>query len=351
MGESKIENTINLRNLIHEISKWKKFLFSKWKTIVLFGILGALLGFTFASFSKKKYIAELTFSLDEKTSSIGAYAGIASQFGFDLGKGEPGVFSGDNIVELFKSRLIIENTLLTPVTINGKTDLLVNRYIHFNKMNESWDKDIEENLKFVSNVPRNKFRIEQDSILFMVSNEIKKYALSVEKVDKKLSIIDMKCLSYDDQFAKNFTEIMVKNVTEFYIDTKTKKIKSNIALLQNRVDSVKEALDMEMLNAAVNQDQNQNPAKVQGRIPLMKRQMNIQLLTTMYGELLKNLELTKITLMREEPLIQIIDRPIYPLPYNKPGRLIFLILGGFLSGFLTISFLISRKIYDEVMAS
>ena len=350
MTDSKKENSISLKELVILLSGWKNFLLSKWKTIVLFGILGALIGLTYALLAKKTYIAEITFSLDDKGGNMSAYAGIASQFGIDLGKGEQGVFNtSDNIVEIFKSRIITENTLLTPVTINGKKDLLINRYIQFNKLEEDWEKEDAEKLKFVMDVPRSKYTLEQDSLLYIVSKDIRKYALSVEKVDKKLSIIDMKFTSKDEQFAKFFSEIMVKNVTEFYVENKTRKLKANVSLLQNKVDSVKNALDNEMLNSALSQDQNQNPSRVQGRLPILKRQMNIQILTTMFGELLRNLELTKLTLMREEPLIQLIDRPIFPLQFKKPGKIISFILGGFLGAFLTISYYIVKKVYDDAM--
>ena len=351
MADSKKNESISLKELILIISKWKKTLLPKRKTIILFGLLGAVLGFTYAQFSKKNYTAELTFSLDEKSGAMGAYAGIASQFGLDLGKGEAGVFSSDNIVELFKSRLIIENTLLTPVVINGKTDLLINRFIEFNKLADDWDASEAEKLKYKINIPRSSFNLGQDSLLFIVSNGIRKTALTVEKIDKKLSIIDMKFISKDEQFAKYFSEIMVKNVTEFYVENKTKKLKSNIIVIQNKVDSVKIALDNEMLTAALNQDQNQNPSNLLQRVPLMKRQMNIQILTTMYGELLKNLEMLKLTLIREEPLIQIIDKPILPLQFKKPSRILFFILGGIISGMLTITYLITKSKYDEIMNS
>ena len=58
---------------------------------------------------------------DEKSNgSLGGAIGLASQFGFDLGGNGGGVFSGDNLLELMKSRSIIEKVLLTTVHIKGK---------------------------------------------------------------------------------------------------------------------------------------------------------------------------------------------------------------------------------------
>jgi uncharacterized protein involved in exopolysaccharide biosynthesis len=59
--------------------------------------------------------------------------------------------------------------------------------------------------------------------------------------------------------------------------------------------------------------------------------------------------MAKVTLMRETPLIQVIDRPILPLKKEKPGKLKSLILGGFLAGFLAVVFLIFQRIAKQIM--
>jgi uncharacterized protein involved in exopolysaccharide biosynthesis len=52
-----------------------------------------------------------------------------------------------------------------------------------------------------------------------------------------------------------------------------------------------------------------------------------------YGQVLQNLELAKITLLKETPLYQVIDEPTLPLEADKPGRLTSIIIGGFFAGF------------------
>jgi hypothetical protein len=62
------------------------------------------------------------------------------------------------------------------------------------------------------------------------------------------------------------------------------------------------------------------------------------------------LELAKITLRKETPLIQLIDRPILPLEKEKFGKLKSIILGGFLAGFLYILYLIFGRLYRKLVA-
>ena len=59
-------------------------------------------------------------------------------------------------------------------------------------------------------------------------SDINKNYLSVDKPDKKLSIISVKVKSTDKYFAKEFTETVVNNVNEFYIETKTKNSIQNL---------------------------------------------------------------------------------------------------------------------------
>jgi uncharacterized protein involved in exopolysaccharide biosynthesis len=66
--------------------------------------------------------------------------------------------------------------------------------------------------------------------------------------------------------------------------------------------------------------------------------------------LVVQLELAKITLRKETPLIQLIDRPILPLSVEKFGKLISIIFGGFLAGFLTLLYFVFAKLFNENFA-
>jgi hypothetical protein len=348
--DDKQHQEVKLKDLILAIIDWKDYYLSKWKSFVIAGLICALLGLLYAFLQPRIYSAEITFALEEKTSSVAGYAGLASQFGIDLSKGEGGAFTGDNILELFKSQYIIENALLSEVNFGNKRDLLINKFIEAYHLDEAWAKrEALKNVKFKDSQPRKDFTRVQDSLLHAIAFEIKSTNLSVNRLDKKLSIMSIKVQSQDELFSKEFVEILAKNVHEFYINTKTKKTRSNVDLLQARVDSVKMALDNEMFGAASAQDRNMNLVMAKGKLTFAQSQIKIQLLTALYGELIKNLELTKLTLMREEPLIQIIDRPILPLPFIKAGKLVSLIFGGMTGGLFMFVILTGKRIYKQTM--
>jgi hypothetical protein len=348
-----INNTdeISLKELIQKTGEWFAYFKSKWKTIVLAGLIGGLLGLGYSLVKKPIYTAKLSFALEEKGNvSASGLASVAAQFGLGgIGGSEGGVFSGGNMIELLKSRFLIEKTLLSTVTINGKSDLLLNRYIRFNKLDKKWAKKKNlAGLKFTS-ADRSKFTLQQDSALGVISIGLIKKNIAVAQQDKKLSIINVIFASTDEIFAKVFSEKLIETVTDFYIETKTKKSRGNVMLLQNRADSVQRELNLAMYGRAQFGDQNMGLIRQQAAVPKLKQEMRVQMLGTLYGELVKNLEFAKLTLMREEPLVQIIDQPILPLRKDRLGKLKGFVLGGILFGFLSLIILWMRKILKEIL--
>ena len=79
----------------------------------------------------------------------------------------------------------------------------------------------------------------------------------------------------------------------------------------------------------------------------MQKQIKVTMLTTLYGELVKNLELSKTMAAREEPLITIIDTPHYPLRVRE-SKLKSALIGSFLGGFLCIAFFGARDFLQNL---
>ena len=93
---------------------------------------------------------------------------------------------------------------------------------------------------------------------------------------------------------------------------------------------------------------NLNPALNVNRIPSTKKQIDVQANTAILTQLVTNLEMAKVTLLRETPLIQLIDRPFLPLKQDKPSKSKFIFLGGLLGGFIILFLLVIRKILNQL---
>ena len=357
---SNIDNDeISLKELIFKIKEWGTFLKSKWISILIFGTIGALIGLSIALFEKPTYKAVLTFAMEEDKGGGGGglsgALGLASSFGIDLGGGGGGgAFAAVNLSELMKSRLLVEKVLLSPFEINNKTISLAEYYIQINKLREEWDKNPTlKGIQFLPNADRSKFTIQQDSILQKIHNSlIDKEHLSIMQKDKKVTILSIEVTSENELFSKIFCESIAKETSDFYVETKSKKSKINVNVLQRQTDSVRNALSASINGVASEIDNvyNLNPALNIKGAPSKKKQIDVQANTAILTNLVVQLELAKITLRKETPLIQLIDSPILPLKKEKFGMLKSFILGGFLAGFLFILYLIFGRLYRKMVA-
>lgn len=342
---------LSLKDVVVNFKKCYSYLLSKWIAIILFVLFGSILGYLYARSKKPMYTALTSFVLEESNSGggLGNLGGLASMVGVDVG-GNGGIFQGDNIIELYKSRTMIEKTLLTVVEANGKKELLIDHYITFKKLRDNWSKNpLLKNIDFKKE--RSSFNRLQDSVLGSVVTDIKTNYLNVSKPDKKLSIIIAEVKSPDEFFAKNFNDQIVKNVNDFYIQTKTKKSLENVAILQHQTDSVKAVLNGAIYSGAaiIDATPNLNPTRQILRVPIQRSQYNAEANKAILIQLVQNLELSKITLRKETPLIQVLDRPIYPVSVEKASKLKGIVLGGFVFGVLAVIFFLLKMIISPLL--
>ena len=353
MIESKENDEVTLKELIQKTKSLFKYLLSKWYIIILVGLIGTSLGFIYALKSKAKYTASLSFALeDEGSKSVGIGGALASQFGLDIaGNGASGMFSGGNLISLFKSRRMVEQTLLTPVVYKDTIISLAEMYIINNELRKDWDIESKlKNIQFKPSIERENYSREQDSILGSIYESLVGGSLFVDQKDKKVSIISIETTSENELFSKYFTEALAEIVSNFYIETKSKKARLNLDILQKQTDSIQGELFGSIHGVAVANDNtfNLNPALNVHLTPSVKHQVGVQANTAILTELVKQLELAKVTLRKETPLIQIIDRPILPLKMEKYGKLKGILLGGFLSCFLTCIYLLSIRFFKRI---
>jgi hypothetical protein len=353
MNEKNQSDEISLKELLQKVKEWYNYILSQWKIIVLVGIIGAALGLGYSLLQKPTYTASLSFALEDEKSGggLGGALGLASSFGIDLGGGGGSIFTGSNLTELFKSRAMVEQTLLTPVTSNGKVISLAEMYIQNAGWRETWNQNSKYNtIQFLPEANRKGFTRVHDSIFGVIYQGLSTTGLSVGQRDKKVDIMSIDVVSTNELFSKYFCEALAKKVSDFYIETKSKKSRENMMILERQTDSIRRELNGAITGVAVANDNTfgLNPAMNVRRAPSAKRQVDVQANTAILTELVKQSELAKVTLRKETPLIQIIDRPILPLAKQRFGKAKGIVLGGFLAGFLMIFIVIFRRIIFQI---
>lgn len=345
---------ITLKELVGKGKDFYVYLLSQWKVIVLAVVIGATLGLIY-SFSKKPlYTATLSFALEDENSGggIGGALGLASSFGLNLGGGGGSIFTGANLTELFKSRRMVEQTLLSPVDVHGTTISLAEMYIQNNEWRKSWSENPRyATLEFLPNANRDKFTRVQDSIMGSIYQNLSQGGLVVGQKDKEVAIISIDMTSTNELFAQYFTEALAKVVSDFYIKTKSKKSRENMLILERQTDSIRRELNSAISGVAVANDNTfgLNPAMNVRRAPSARRQVDVQANTAILTELVKQSELAKVTLRKETPLIQVIDKPILPLKKEKFGKVKGLVLGGLLMAFFVVFYLSLRRYLKGVV--
>src|SRR5690606_36437258 len=111
--------------------------------------------------------------------------------GIDLGSNAGGLFQGDNILELYKSRTMLAQTLLMKIHPDSN-ELLIDKYIDYNNIKEGWENRPDLlSLDFGKNPSALSYHDlrTRDSVITRIVNAINVDVLTVDKPEKNLSII------------------------------------------------------------------------------------------------------------------------------------------------------------------
>lgn len=353
MQEQIAQNTseISFPDIILKLQLLHRYIMSKWLLILIIATVGGIAGVTYAWLQKPKYVAILSFSMEDDKQSSGGLAGIASQFGLDLG-GVGGTFSGENILAFMHSDKMIQSTLLSTTTIGGKPKSLLNMYLDVYELDKGFKKSKEKSMRELS-FPENQdiatYTRLQDSILIKITEDIRKQIIQTIKPDSKLNLYTVTCTSQDETFSSEFCNKLVTQVSNFYMQTKTKRSAKIVDILQKRVDSIRTAYDNALAGRAELSDENLNAAFQTPLVGIQRKQTDVTVLATAYGEVLKNLEIAKFNLLKDAPLIQVIDTPMLPLEKKKLGRLLGGVVAGALCAFLFIIYLIIKRMFKQTI--
>lgn len=339
---------IQLKDILIKLSEYKQVLWSRKGSITLFSLMFFVLGVTIAIFSTKLYKAELTFVVEDANGGnpLGAMSGIASQFGVDLVGNSSATFSQQNIMQLLKSRGVVESTLLRKGSVDGKKDLLAEHYLTINKIREDWAQLEEfDGVNF-----NHTHSLSHDSIMGVIWTQIVANKLTIEIQNDEANIITLSYVSVDENFAKQFSENLIDEMSKMYIAHQTKQARNTLDFLQDRADSVFVELDKSEQEFARVKDINQRIIKASGRLKELQLMREVEVLNTMYLEIVKNLEISKMTLLNQTPIINIIDKPVLPLEVKALSKTTTGILGGVFGGFLSVSFFLFRKLLKDALA-
>lgn len=313
----------------------------KQKVFLIFSIFlfFFILGFFYSLSKPEKYVAKISFIIEDNTEgglNLSSLSGVASQLGFNFGGNSKSYFSQQNIIELLKSRNIIESTLNQYSIISDVNSRFLDHYLEINGLNN------DSTLLNINETYR-------DSIISVVWNQILDEKLTLTYQTDDASILNLNYVSPNPEFSKFFSEELIHQMSNMYSEHQTEKTRFSLRNLQNRSDSVFNELQLAERNLATVRDRNTRVITSSGRLNEIKYIREVQVLNTMYLELVKNLEILKMTLLEDTPIIQVVDYPVLPLQSEKRSTIFWMFIFGFLGFFLVSFSVVVRKLINDAL--
>jgi len=349
------DDEITLKELIEKLLEfWRELWSKKWWIILITIPFLVYFGYK-AKTSVITYTAALTYTLSDGSGGGGGLSGILGSFG--LGKG--GKVNLDRIVELSRSRNIIQKMLFTKVvldTLGDTPDYIANHLLTLYELDKEWT---NENKDWTG------FRFKSDSIKGFSSDELSALKKLHGKVvggkdvknpifsngfNEDTGILSMSSNTVNEDLSITICNEVFKQLKKYYELSSTKGGQNTFKFVEAKKDSILSLLKAKKFQLAKFEDSHRGLTDPTMLVQKSMIETEIQKLTLMYGEVTKNYEIADFSLETSTPDITIIDEPLPPLEPNAMSLLIELIKGGLLGGLLAAGFFIARKIVKDAMA-
>lgn len=328
-SNANIGTSLTLKNTIQLLLDYGRFLLGAWYVYAI--VLVLFIGFAWRHISQQELIYSGGISFMTTQDSGGGMQGIAQlagQLGLSSGGGR-GELSADKIIELAVSKKIIYQALLKSVTINKDEDMLFNHYIKLLNKQAIWGKTNEKYLDFLfTNTTDSSFTFLEHAAAKRIYGELLGGLINTSV--SKNGIMRIRCSSASEAFSREFILTLVTTLKNFYEDRSVEQQSKTYKLINKRVDSLYQTLLNKEYALGNWLDDNRNALRA-GTLSAKKMMRQerlsseVEILNVMYGEAVRNRELALMNLLSNSPIIQIIDKPEYPLETQfVDTRLIYL---------------------------
>ena len=347
------EDEITLKELILKAKEYFGEVVRNWKWVLLITILVIAIFLYKAISTPDTYPAELTFMVNEDDGGgLGAMSAILGQFGFAGGGSESNNLS--KILELAKSRNIIQQVIFDTVSINGKEDLVGNHIIKLYDFHEKWEDDTTGLKGFLfKDVDQSSGTRMHNKVLKALYKRIigspEMPGLLSKGFSEDTGIMEFSVKTINEDLSIYLCKDVYEKLSTFYVIKTVEKQRQTYDLMSQKVDSLKKEMQTAEYGLANFKDSHKGLFTTKGRLKEMRLEREVRILNEMYAVSLQNFEIADFSLKNKTPFIQLIDEPIAPIKPEKESVLKSLLIGAFLGFFLSLVFIIGRKIYKDVI--
>jgi len=350
------DDAISLKYLILKFKEFWNELWRYWWIILLFVIPIALFMVYSAISTPKTYPAKLTFMVndDEGGGGLGGAASVLSSFG--IGGSGGGDYNLEKMLELVRSRKLMQTFLFKKQKIEGKEDYYSNHLIDLYDYHEVWLEDTTglRDFKFTHDSIGGFTRTENSvlkqlhgKMIGNVANGIK--GLLGSSISENTSIMTLTLNTESEALSILMLEDVFEELSDYYVEKSIEKQKFTYDAMKFKTDSIYKELRSAEYGLANYKDTNRGLYTAKKQLKTGQLTAKIQMLYTMYGEAIKNLEMAEFGLRDKTPVVQVIDLPIPPIRPVGDSLIKNLIIACLLGGLLGAGFIIVRKIIRDAM--
>lgn len=329
---------ITFGEFVEDVKNVLLLLKRKWLVLLVFGLIfGALMGF-WAYRSPSVYTAKVVFMIDDDQGS--SFTSTASALLGRFGFGGGGKINQNKILEISKSQNLIFEALF-------KKDSLLGRYDYYaNFIIDLYQIKLEDKIIHFSNGDFNSFNLQERQILKSIYQKlVDENGMLVTDFNEDSGIMYQSLTTLNDTLSVNLLSQIYASLSDFYISRSIRKEQKNYNELKQKSDSLYTVLNKQEATRRFLNDKSLGLYLETDRLSSHIQDRDSRISLMMYGEILKNLEISSFALKTKTPLITVVDEPFVPLKPKKKSILIYsaagLAMGLILSGFYTI---ISDKI-------
>lgn len=344
---------LTLKELILKLQEYFWEIVRSWWIVLLFCLV------TSAFFLKQHYDhlvthqAKLLFMIEGQGGGGGG--ALASILG-GMGGGSSGGTNPFKVMEVaYGSELFIK--LLNTKGEDG--EMISNKILKDHELVEEWEevsnrfKDFKFN-KFSPDITGDRlqntgFRKLQRIIWGSGSN--RSDAITSLKLDKDTGIFELSTNARSEKLSLLITNTVYRELKFFFEEELFRNQQQIANILNVKADSLQYVRDAKIRELARFEDRNR---AIIGKSVIAQRTiltMEQNAINQAYTVVLQKKEMTDVTNRDRKPLFVAIDKPYSPLPVRGSNLIKALIMAIAVGGFISILFILIRKIYRDVMAS
>lgn len=299
----------------------------------------------------KVYQATTKYILNEEGGSS-SFGGILGQFG--LGGGGGTASNMDRIIEISKSRNLIQECIFKKMYFEGDSIYIGNVIIELYKLNEIWSANREELLDWrfqgddvetLDRQGRSNFKL----VSSLIINGLGNGPLMTNTFENKTGIIELKVETINEQLSLRLSEILFYELRKFYDAKTTSKQQATLDVISEKKDSITLLLKQAEYGLAKYTDSNRNTISAFAKLPLQKFQQDVAKYRILLIKLSENEEVADFQLKNRKPFFEIIEDPMSPLRsiYMKTSTMIQYSV--FLGVFFSLVFIFGQVFYEKIL--